>query len=165
MGALRNLLEACGIPKEGVGILYQGHSIASLKKMDQKLLDAIYALGHQNYESEKFEKARRLMRYLCIHDHNNPDYMAALGACEYRLENYQAAQEILEQAVNMDMTDPRPMLNLALCMIKNKNKKDAKAIMQVAEKLAANKDEFNREWRLANRILEGSGKKKKSSEG
>ncbi|WP_196221529.1 tetratricopeptide repeat protein [Sansalvadorimonas verongulae] len=166
MGVLRKILDASGITPEGIGMLFQGHTIASIKKMDQQLLDAIYGLGHQNYQNEKFEKARGIMRYLCIQDHTNAEYFAALGACEYRLQNYEAAQIILEEAVNMDPQDPRPILNLSLCMIKNKNKKQAKALMQVAEQLSADKSEFNREWRLASRILEGSGKKKQpKSEG
>ena len=160
MSVLKKILKATGIPAEGVGILYQGHSIASLKGMDEKLMAGIYALGHQHYQSENFETARSIMRYLCVHDHRNPEYLSALGACEYRMGNHQAAQAVLEQAVEMDDQDPRSMLNLALSLLKTGQKKKAKGVMQLAQELAKENKEFTYEWKLASRILEGSGKNK-----
>ena len=162
MSALKRVMEASGISKEGIGLLFQGHSIASLRKLDPKMLDAMYALGHQNFVSEKYETARSIMRYLCVQDHRNPEYLAALGACEYRLENYPEAVGILSQAVEMDNEDPRATLNLGLSLLKNKQKKAARAVIQQAEQLAAENKEFTREWKLASRIIEGSGKKNKA---
>ncbi|MCL6269997.1 tetratricopeptide repeat protein [Sansalvadorimonas sp. 2012CJ34-2] len=165
MGVLKRVLKACGIPAEGVGILYQGYNIARLKGMDDKLMAGIYALGHQHYQSENFESARNIMRYLSVHDHNNPEYLSALGACEYRLKNFPAALAVLEQAVELDSNDPRSMLNLALSLLKNGDKKQAKDIMKKARELASKQKEFAYEWKLANHILEGSGKKKSKRQG
>ncbi|MCY4472264.1 MAG: tetratricopeptide repeat protein [Kistimonas sp.] len=161
-GILKRLLKASGIPQQGVGLLWEGHSIASLKGIDQPLLDAIYSLGHQNYQSERFVEARKIMRYLCVHDHRNAEYLAALGACEYRLGNYAAALGVLEQSVSMNPSDPRSLLNLALCLIKSGRKKEARAAMRVAEGLARDQTAFRYEWKLASRILEGRGKQKQS---
>ena len=154
-GILKRLLKASGIPQKGVGLLWQGNSIASLKGMDQKLLDGIYSLGHQNYQSEKFEQACQIMRYLCVHDHRNAEYLAALGACEYRLGHYEAALSALEQAVSLNPADPRSLLNLALCLIRSERKREARAIMRIAEECARDQADFRYEWKLASRILEG----------
>ena len=164
MGVLKQLLEASGISQENVGSLYQGKTIAQCKGIDDKVLDAIYALGHQHYQSEKFETARNIMRYLCVQNHTNTEYQAALGACEYRLKNYVSAEHVLTLAVKGNSSDPCATMNLALCLLKEGKKKDARFFMQKAEKLASNKPEYSREWKLASKILEKSGSKNKKEQ-
>ncbi len=162
MGVLKRLLKASGISQQNVGTLYQGKTIAQCKGIDTKLLDAIYALGHQHYQSENFETARNIMRYLSVQDHRNPEYQAALGACEYRMKNYEQAQTVLSEAVRINKSDPCATMNLALSLLKGGNKKEAKIFMLEAQQLAADNPDYAREWKLANKILDRSGSNKKS---
>ena len=156
MGILRRVLEASGTTAAAVGRLHEGKTIAEFKGVDKKLLGAIYALGHQHYSNENFQTARSILRYLCVHDHRNPEYLAALGACEIRLHNYKTAQALLERAVDIDNQDPRSMFNLALSLLKNGDKRQGKMAMQYANELAAGKDAFVFEWRLSEHILKRS---------
>lgn len=159
MSLIKELLKACGIPPKGIDMLNRGYSIAELKGIDQKMLDAMYSLGHQNYEAEKFEEARNMMRYLSVHDHRNTDYLAALGACEFRLGNYPAAISVLEAAWQQNPNDAGIALNLGLSLAKAKQRQAAKTMIQKAEALAKDDNAHKREWLLSQRILQGSGKR------
>ncbi len=159
MSLIKELLKACGIPPKGIDMLNQGYSIAELKGIDQKILDAMYSLGYQNYQAEKFEEARNMMRYLSVHDHRNTDYLAALGACEFRLGNYPAAISALGAAWEQNPTNAGVALNLGMSLAKAKQRQAAKTMIQTAEALAKDDSTCKREWLLSQRILQGPSKK------
>lgn len=153
MGAFKKVLKALGTDHKAIGLLYKGTTIARCKGMSQQLLEGIYALGHQYYENHNFDLASKIFRYLCIHDHNEPRYMAALGACEYQRGEYRAAQHILENAVMLDQKQPGAFLNLAMCLVAQNKREEAVDALSKVVYLSKEKNDYQHECQSAEFLL------------
>ena len=153
MAALKSFLKTLGIDYKALALLSSGATIARCKGMDKKLLDGIYAMGHQHYVNRNFELACKIFRYLCIHDHTEARYMSALGACEYQRGEYTNAQNILKNAASLDRKDPRPLLNLAMSMMATGENEEAQDVLEKVIGLSKQHKQFRHELTSAQALL------------
>jgi len=153
MGALKKTLKALGTDHKAIGLLYKGATIAQCKGMSHQILEGIYALGHQYYQSKNFDLASQIFRYLCIHNHNEPRYMAALGASEYQRGEYVSAQYVLENAVKLDKQQPEAFLNLAMSFVAQNKREEAADALSKVMILTQKKDKYQKERKSAEFLL------------
>ena len=153
MGVFKDTLKSLGTDHKVAGLLHQGTTIAECKGMDEKLLEGIYALGHQHYENKNFELSSKIFRYLCLHDHTKPRYMTALGASEYQRGEYQQACYILENAIDLDPRHPDAYLNLAMSLIAQNEYTKATENLEQTINLSKDKSAYANELRLAQILL------------
>ncbi len=153
MGAFKDTLKALGTDHKAVGLLHKGTTIAECKGIDARLLEGIYALGHQHYKNKNFELSSKIFRYLCIHDHTDSRYMTALGASEYQRGEYLQAQYILENAVDLDPRNPDACLNLAMSQIAQNEYQQAAENLKQTINLSKGKTAYAGELRSAQTLL------------
>lgn len=97
--------------------LLAGRTLASFQGLGQEQLDAIYAVAHGFYESERYEDARQLFTHLMALDHHEPRYMGALASCLQMQGRYEEAIEYYCLASVYDLQDPRPTFHTAECLL------------------------------------------------
>ena len=162
MNTLKKTLKLLGIDSRVLGLLYKGTTISRCKGMDQRLLEGVYALGHQYYENKNFEMASKIFRYLCIHNHTEPRYMEALGASEYQRGEYVSAQHILENITGSDQKNPKPLFNLAMSLIAQKKHDEATDALLNVISLSKNNTAYQREYQSAEFLLSNSNREELS---
>ena len=112
MTGVRGLLASLGVDAPLLGRLKDGETIASHKKFDPQLLEAIHAIAYARYEAGHVEEAESLFLFLGMHDHTEPRYLQGLGCCRFALEDSDSAVALLEQAIALDEQNPHALLAL-----------------------------------------------------
>lgn len=97
--------------------LEQLPSLAEKIGVTQRQLKALYALGHELYHRELFEKAAALFRLLCFHEASNPKYWLALGASYQHTKNHKNALAAFTIAALHAPQNPAPQLYAAHSLI------------------------------------------------
>lgn len=113
MSGIRKVLDAMGTNLSMLGRLHEGHSLAEIKNMDQKILESVYFIAFNYYETRRLEDAESLFMFLCIHDHRDTRFLTGLGCCRNDLEDSDTALVLFEKALKSNKHDPHTLLALA----------------------------------------------------
>lgn len=113
---------------ENYGILQE------LFEVKNDFMEALYALAHQMYISNKYKQAEQMFALLCLFNHYERKYWLGLGATRQMLKKYDAALEAYVYAAILDYKDPDAQLHAGECMLALGDRQKAKNIFrQVVE--------------------------------
>lgn len=90
-------------------------TVADLKGVSQKQLEAAYGLGYTYYNSGRYDEAEKIFKFLCVFEHTSHKYWTALGAVRQAKKDYKKAIEAYASAALFDCEDPKPHYYSAEC--------------------------------------------------
>ncbi|MQA40736.1 SycD/LcrH family type III secretion system chaperone [Rugamonas aquatica] len=104
------VLALAGFLAEHGGTLAQGRGI------DQRELEAAYALAYNLYGQARWEDALAMFDFLCAHDHLQRRFHIGRAACLQMHKQYERALVAYGVAHLMDVDDPDVGLRIAECL-------------------------------------------------
>lgn len=110
-------------------VLY-GNSIGKAIELSDEQLEAIYSLGHLQYQQKKYEVACKTFRLFVLLNSMDRRGIKALGSSLQMLGQHKEAIEFLGMAVVMDPTDPSAAMQIAECLISQGEKKKALTLLE-----------------------------------
>ncbi|MBQ9536463.1 MAG: SycD/LcrH family type III secretion system chaperone [Desulfovibrionaceae bacterium] len=133
LDALREGLQA-GVP------LYQ------IRGIEEKVMEARYAVAYQLYAAGNYKAAEKVFRWLCSYDHESFRFWMGEGACLQALEEYEEAIAAYQMASLFEgMQDPTPFYYCALCLLQAKRKEDACVALEATLTLANEQNAAHKE--------------------
>ena len=90
-------------------------TVADVRGISYKQLEAIYNVGYTYYNSGRFDEAETVFKFLCMIEHTGHKYWTALGAVRQAKKNYKEAIQAYASAALFDMRDPKPHYYSAEC--------------------------------------------------
>lgn len=115
--------------------------LAAVAGMTDDELEAVYALGHGFYESGRFEDARDMFRFLCMHRHMETRFWFGLGAASQMLRDYDKAIIAYRTSAMLNLEDPQIPLRAAECFRALGDEENARAALDAVLILAERKPE------------------------
>ena len=77
-------------------------SIKNLFKVEDRMLDALYALGYSQYKQHQYKSAGEIFHVLVCMDHKNLTFIIALGMCFQMRNEYDHAIKIYLSAIHQN---------------------------------------------------------------
>jgi type III secretion system low calcium response chaperone LcrH/SycD len=100
-----------------VRFLASGGNLADLKGLEDRHLEALYAMGHQAYGVGDYERAIDLFEYLVILNPLDRRFPLALGSALHMKGSHERAIHYYLMASTLDMMDPVPVFHMGECLI------------------------------------------------
>ena len=112
----------------------KGASFAEIRGITKNELEAIYAVGLNNYKVGAYENAEKVFQALTMMSHAEQKYWIALGAARQQQKKYTEALGAYKVAAFLDLDNPKPHQYAAECY-----KALGNAEMEAQCRVAANK--------------------------
>ncbi|MBC6444825.1 MAG: SycD/LcrH family type III secretion system chaperone [Alphaproteobacteria bacterium GM202ARS2] len=110
--------------------IVQGATLATLRGVPKKSLDALYALAYNDYNAGQYQKAEKIFRFLCLYDHMEKRYWKGLAATLQNQGKYAQAVGVYAHEALLDMDDPEPPFQASFCFLADKNYGEAKKALE-----------------------------------
>jgi type III secretion system low calcium response chaperone LcrH/SycD len=98
-------------------LLETGATLKELRDIDERHLEAVYALAYNQYEQGKYDDAEKTFRFLCLLDHASLRYWKGYAATLQMMKRYDAAAKAYSQCARMEPEDPMPPLHAGECYL------------------------------------------------
>ncbi|MCK5892941.1 MAG: tetratricopeptide repeat protein [Endozoicomonadaceae bacterium] len=135
MSGIRKLLDAMGTNLSMLGRLKDGKSLAEIKNMNKEILEAVYFMAFNYYETRRLDKAEPLFMFLCLHNHRDIRFLTGLACCRDELGDGDTAIKLLKQALDLDHKNPHTLLALATAYRSLGNADNARTVINHAIKV------------------------------
>ena len=112
------------------GVVKDAHGI------EDKEMEAVYAVGYNLYKAGKLDDALKVFRFLVFFDHLEKKYWMGLGATQHLQGKYEDAINAYSYAALLDMEDPRAALHAAECHLAMGNKVEAESALNAVLEFA-----------------------------
>ena len=106
--------------------IMEGATLASLRGIPDKNLEALYALAYNDYNAGQYQQAEKLFRFLCLYNHMEKRYWKGLAATLQNQEKYAQAVAVYAHQAILDIDDPEPPFQASFCYLAEKNYIEAK---------------------------------------
>jgi len=130
-----------------------GGTLNLLAGIDEREMEAVYALAYRHYNQAHWNDALRLFTVLCLYDHLDRRFHVGRAASLQMLKRHEEALHVWGFALLMDMTDPQASFHIAECLIALGRREDARtaleAVVSAAEELPEQADIGRRAQALA----------------
>ena len=93
----------------------KGASFAEIRGISNDELEAIYAVGLNNYKVGAYADAEKVFAALTMMSHANQKYWIALGGARQQQKKYTEAIGAYKVAAYLDLDNPKPHLYSADC--------------------------------------------------
>jgi len=106
--------------EQAVGLLLQhladGGTLGDLRGLEDKHYEALYSIGHNQYQLGQYDKAIEMFQFLVLMNPWDRRFPMALGSAYQMTQRYDKALGYYTMAVSLNMMDPIPMFHSAECM-------------------------------------------------
>ncbi len=109
-----------------------GGTIGAFIDLDDDELEAIYAVGYNQFAARKFDQAINIFKLLCLYDHLEERWYYSLGVAQQGKGDYEAALKSFSVATILDMMDPNPQAQAAYCLMALGHRDEAKSALEGA---------------------------------
>lgn len=146
-------------PAQALDLLSQGGSLGTVFGYTDDEYEALYALGHNHYEQQRYLDAAKCFCFLVAHKSFEPRYMAAFASCMQMLGQYQEAIQYYSLVSVLDLEDPLPTFHTAECFIALEMPELAREALAlvVAQCLQPHLQELSQRAQALLDLLEGQG--------
>ena len=103
------------IIKEVAQAVAKGASFAEVRGISKDELEAIYAVGLNNYKVGAWAEAEKVFTALTMMSHANQKYWIALGGARQQQKKYTEALGAYKVAAYLNLDNPKPHLYSADC--------------------------------------------------
>ena len=86
-------------------------------KLDDMVMEAIYAQGYTLYNHGKYKEASYIFRLLMLLDFTTPKYVLGLAACLHRMKDYTNAANLYMIVAGLEPTNPLPHFHATDCYL------------------------------------------------
>ena len=128
-GGMPSALDALALIQQ----LLSGHTLATMKGLSARSLEAIYAAAYGLYNQSKYAQAEKLFRFLVLHDHLDRRFCKGLAACLQYQGRHEDAAKYYGAASMLDLTDPEPVVQAAQCLMGLSRLDEAEEALRFAE--------------------------------
>jgi type III secretion system low calcium response chaperone LcrH/SycD len=109
-----------GGDEQAVGLLLQhlaeGGTLGDLRGLEANHYEALYAIGHNQYQLGHYDKAIEMFQFLVLMNPWDRRFPMALGSAYQMSQRYDKALGYYTMALSLNMMDPIPMFHSAECM-------------------------------------------------
>lgn len=126
--------------------LLAGGTVGTFLNLSDQDLEAMYAVGYNQFAARKYDQAISMFKFLCLYDHTEPRWYYSLGVAQQNKGDYQDAINAFAVATLLDMLDPRPQAQAGYCLMAMGKRPEAKSALEGAV-LACGDDEAHADVR------------------
>lgn len=102
-------------------MLVHNYSLKNIFDMDEKWLEAIYAIGYSQFKQGQFKAAIDFFSVLSCIDHKNCKFLVALGMCHQVQGDYSKAIDTYFKIIDIDASFSLTYIHLCECFFKLSN--------------------------------------------
>ena len=106
-------------------LLVDNATLGELHGLEQKDMNAIYAMAYNLYNHGKYKDALEVFKFLSFYNHLEKKYFMGVGACRQMLKDFNGAVEAYGYAAMLDVEDPKVHLHAAECFLALQRFEDA----------------------------------------
>ena len=128
-------------------ILQDGATLAELKGITRRELNAVYQMGLGFYNTGRFDDAEKVFTFLAMFDHLEPKYWLAAGAVQQVKKNFEKAKAAYVQAAMLDIRNPKPQYYVAECYLALGQRDDALASLDTLFEYCNGADDVTKAFR------------------
>ncbi|MBC6497309.1 MAG: SycD/LcrH family type III secretion system chaperone [Alphaproteobacteria bacterium GM7ARS4] len=110
--------------------IVRGATLATMRGIDQKSLDALYALAYNDYNAGQYKQAETLFRFLCLYDHLDKRFWKGLAASLQNQGKYAEAAAVYGHQAILDVDDPEPPFQASFCFLADKRYGEARKALE-----------------------------------
>jgi type III secretion system low calcium response chaperone LcrH/SycD len=123
--------------KEALAKLQKGSALKDIVGLSDRDIEAIHRIGLNFAEQGKYEQAKPMFQFACLHAHEEPRYWSSLGNCRQMLKEYNEAIDAYMLGFLLDGGNPWPPIHMAVCFLANRDKENAANALSAAEETLA----------------------------
>lgn len=97
--------------------MHAGVTVASLRGISPRRLEAYYALGYNAFRCGRLQDAQLLFSFILMNNHLDGRTHKALGLTFQAMRQFEQALKSYGAASLMAMTDPEPPVRIAECLL------------------------------------------------
>jgi len=132
-----------------------GATVADLTDTDPELLEQLYALGYNLYNTGNYANAEKIFRALCIYKGNEYRFALGLAGCFQAQNKFDQAIEVYSLAgIISGLNQLAPFFYAAHCYLKKGDKENAIIALQSLIEISAEGDENNAIKEKASQLLQ-----------
>ena len=128
-------------------IFQDGATLAELKGITRRELNAVYQMGLGFYNTGRFDDAEKVFTFLAMFDHLEPKYWLGAGAVQQVKKNFEKAKSCYVQATLLDIHNPKPQYYAAECFLALGQKDDALASLDTLFEYCTGTDDVTQAFR------------------
>ena len=128
-------------------IFQDGATLAALKGITRRELNAVYQMGLGFYNTGRFDDAEKVFTFLAMFDHLEPKYWLGAGAVQQVKKNFEKAKSCYVQATLLDIHNPKPQYYAAECFLALGQKDDALASLDTLFEYCTGTDDVTQAFR------------------
>ena len=128
-------------------LFQDGATLAELKGITRRELNAVYQMGLGFYNTGRFDDAEKVFTFLAMFDHLEPKYWLGAGAVQQVKKNCEKAKSCYVQASMLDLHNPKPQYYVAECYLALGQRGDALASLDTLLEYCTGTDDVTKEYR------------------
>ena len=128
-------------------LFQDGSTLAELKGITRRELNAVYQMGLGFYNTGRFDDAEKVFTFLVMFDHLEPKYWLGVGAVQQVQKNFEKAKAAYVQASMLDIHNPKPQYYAAECYLALGQRDDAVATLETLLEYCTGADDVTKTFR------------------
>ena len=128
-------------------LFQDGSTLAELKGITRRELNAVYQMGLGFYNTGRFDDAEKVFTFLVMFDHLEPKYWLGVGAVQQVKKNFEKAKAAYVQASMLDIHNPKPQYYAAECYLALGQRDDAVATLETLLEYCTGADDVTKTFR------------------
>jgi len=148
--------DVASFKKMGGGVidaLAKGVTAREIKGLSDGEIEAIYAIGIEQFKARNYETAEKVFRMLALLEHTSPKIWVAYGAVKRALKDYAMAIRCYQNAAIFDLHNPKPPYFAAECFLETGDSKNALSALEMLDMFAPKDTEVGRLYRQKGEAL------------
>lgn len=131
----------------------KGATVREFKGLSDGEIEAIYAIGVEQFKARNYEAAEKVFRLLSLLEHTSPKVWVAYGAVKQALKDYATAIRCYQNASIYDLHNPKPPYLAAECFVATGDTKNALSALEMLDMFAPKDTEAGRLYRQKGEAL------------